>query len=147
MFRPYLKTSLSNEKTFALFQSFEDISKAILDKFKIHESILISFANEINGAFETLQNKSLQSIKFKINELSMKLSQSISKTINMTEKEISHIREDVKLAKKQFYTKMDELKESAMKDAKFFEKNFSALTHASTKKQKSAPGKLQTIIS
>ena len=70
----------------------------------------------------------------------MKLSQSIGKTINMTEVELSNIREDVKLAKKQFYTKMDELKESAMKDAKFFEKNFSALTHASVEKQKLAPG-------
>ena len=58
----------------------------------------------------------------------------------MTEVELSNIREDVKLAKKQFYTKMDELKESAMKDAKFFEKNFSALTHASVEKQKLAPG-------
>ena len=70
----------------------------------------------------------------------MKLSQSICKTVKMTEEEISHIREDVNLAKKQFYTKMDQLKESAMKDAKFFEKNFSALTHASIEKQKSAPG-------
>ena len=123
-----------------MFQSFKDVFKAILDKLKIHESILISFSNEIDGAFKNLQNKSLQNIKCKVNELSMKLSQSIGKTINMTEVELSNIREDVKLAKKQFYTKMDELKESAMKDAKFFEKNFSALTHASVEKQKLAPG-------
>ena len=123
-----------------MFQSFKDVFKAILDQLKIHESILISFSNEINGAFKNLQNKSLQNIKCKVNELSLKLSQSIGKTINMTEVELSNIREDVQLAKKQFYTKMDELKESAMKDAKFFEKNFSALTHASVEKQKLAPG-------
>ena len=123
-----------------MFQSFKVVFKAILDKLKIHESILISFSNEIDGAFKNLQNKSLQNIKCKVNELSMKLSQSIGKTINMTEAELSIIREDVKLAKKQFYTKMDELKESALKDAKFFEKNFSALTHASVEKQKLAPG-------
>ena len=123
-----------------LFQSFEKIFKAILDEFKIHESILISFANEIDGVFKNLQNKSFQNIKQKLNELSMKLSHAICKTINMTEVELSNIREDVNLAKKQFYTKMDELKETAMKDAKFFEKNFSALTHASVNKEKSAPG-------
>ena len=129
-----------------MFQSFKDVFKAILDKLKTHESILVSFSNEIDGAFKNLQNKSLQNIKCKVNELSMKLSQSIGKTINMTEAELSNIREDVKLAKKQFYTKMDELKESAMKDAKFFEKNFSALTHASVEKQKLAPGILMKFI-
>jgi hypothetical protein len=100
----------------------------------------------MNGVFKNLQTKSLQSIKFKINELSLKLSQSISKTINMTEKEISHIKEDVNLAKKKFYTKMDEDIESAMKDAKVFEENFSALTHASLEKQQSAPGKIASTV-
>ena len=92
-----------------MFQSFKDVFKAILDKLEIHETIMTSFANEIDGAFKNLQNKSLDNMKCKVNELSMKLSQSIVKTINMTEAELSNIREDVKLAKKQFYTKMDEI--------------------------------------
>jgi len=119
-----------------LSENYRDLENISIGNNIMITEALICASNTLDTMFKNIENN-----KSRINEEINSKPKLVENILTLCQDQIKDINSSLEKAKKQFQTKMDMIKENAMKSDKCFEENFSSLSHATEDKKEAAPGR------